>query len=281
MFVSYAFFISIYFYMRKIAEKPLLSIIIVKYRCDQYLNNCLGSIGKNPLWETIVSDNDRKNIGYGAGCNKGAVKAKGKYLFFLNPDTLILGKSLYSMVNFFEKNAEVATIGPKVYKNKKKERQLSFCRFPDPLTCVFVYSPLKNLFKSNLFWNRFVYKKDLDSNKPLEVDAISGAALMIRKSVFDRIGGFDEKFFFYFEDNDLCRRVQKNDGKICYFPKAEVVHFGGKSTENQKTADKYFKESRKYFFKKNYGLFFGFLTEILIESLEWVSSLKHPTESTS
>lgn len=255
-------------------DKPLLSIIIVKYHCDDYLEQCLSSIGQNSYWEVIIVDNEKENIGYGAGCNKGAKLSKGKYLFFLNPDTIILNGSLEKMIDFLEKNQEVAVLGPKIYKNTEKERQLSFCRFPGPFTSLFVFSPLKSLWPDNPVFSHYVYNENKKENGLLAVEAVAGAAILVRKDFFDKVSGFDENFFLYFEENDLCKRIRKQKGKIVYFPEAEIIHFGGKSTVDLENADKHFRASRFYFFQKFYGKGTAFVVNKAISFLERLTSLQ-------
>lgn len=249
-------------------EKPILSIIIVKYRGEDFLKKCLLSIKQDKKWEVIVVDNDKDNAGYGAGCNRGAKKARGKYLFFLNPDTIVLADALEKMILFMEENLKVAGLGPKIYQNFQKEKQLSFCRFPDPLTSLFVFSPLKSFWPNNPLFSRYVYRENKIDNQTLDVEALAGSAILIRKEVFEKAGGFDENFFLYFEENDLCRRIKKQDLRLVFFPQAGIVHFGGKSTFGTKNSSEIFKKSRFYFFRKHYGGFLGFLTEGFIRILE-------------
>lgn len=248
-----------------------LSVIVVKYNCDKYLGSCLKSIGsdedsdKDFECECIVIDNDENNVGYGAGCNIGAKKAKGKYLLFLNPDTVVLPRSLQKMVDFMEGRPKVSVLGPKIYKNFRKEKQLSFCRFPDPLTAFFVFSPLQKIWPNNPFFSRYVYDENKKDNGILEVGAVAGAAILVRRDIFEAVGGFDEKFFLYFEENDLCWRIKNYGGRIVYYPEAEIVHFGGKSTVDLRKADKYFRQSRALFLRKSYGRLIGLLVESLIK----------------
>lgn len=252
-------------------NKPLLSIIIVDFKSGKYLDSCLSSIGKNENWETIVVDNNKNNIGYGAGCNKGARTAKGKYLLFLNPDTEILSDSLKYMIDYLEDNPEIGVLGPRLYNSRDKDRQLSFCRFPGPLTSMFVFSPLKNFWKENPFWKRYIYSKKMNSEEPIEVDTISGAAIMVKKDVFKKVNGFDEKFFLYFEENDLCKRIKKLKKKIVFYPDAGIVHFGGKSTAGFSQRDNVFKESRFKYFKKHYPFPVFLIIEGVIRMLENLS----------
>ena len=216
-------------------------------------------------------DNSQNNIGYAGGCNLGAKKARGKYFLFLNSDTILLGESLNMMVNFFEKNNEIGILGPRIYKNRQKEKQLSFCRFPSLWESVFVYSPLKQLGFAEPIWNNFIYQNRLNLDQELEVDAVSGAALMIERDVFFKVGGFDENFFLYFEDNDLCRRVQKAGKKIVFFPKAEIIHFGGKSSFDLDKVNVLFKKSRYYFFCKYNSFIFAAIAELIIRFLEEIA----------
>ncbi len=255
-------------------NKPLLSIIIVDYKSGKYLEGCLSTIGKNPNWETIVIDNNKNNIGYGAGCNKGTRTAKGKYLLFLNPDTIVLDGSLEKMVIFMEEHPEIGVLGSRLYNSEKKDNQLSFCRFPGPLTSIFVFSPLKNFWKKNPFWKRYIYSKKINSNEPVEVDTVSGAAILVKKDIFKKVNGFDEKFFLFFEENDLCKRVKKVGSKVVFYPDAEIIHFGGKSMAEFNEKDKVFKQSRFKYFKKHYPFPFYLFTEGAIRLLEKLSKLK-------
>jgi len=254
----------------------LISIIVVKYKSEKYLENCIKSIKKSlkdGKIEIVVVDNDKINIGYGAGLNKGARIAKGKYLLLLNPDTVMLKNAIEEMYLFLERNPEVAILGPKIFNNEEKDRQLSFCRFPGPLTALFVYSPLKSTLIGKMFWNYFTYgyaKKNIVNDQPICVDEVSGAAMMIRKSVFEKIHGFDENVFMYFEENDLCRRVQRLGYKIYFDPKAEIIHYGGKSNQDIETSNNYFRKSRDYFFKKHFGMILGNLLNFFIASMEFI-----------
>lgn len=256
-------------------KTTLLSVVIVKYKCDKYLEKCLESLSltanrKSLTVETLIIDNDKENLGYGEGCNKGASLAKGKYLLFLNPDTEILPGALEKMVAFMEKNPEVGILGPKLYANKNKEKQLSFSRFPGFWTGIFSFSPIRSIWPNNPGWFKYSYLNLVDTKTPLEVEAVSGAALMIRRDIFEQVSGFDSNFFLFFEENDLCRRVQKRGYKIMFFPEAEIIHFGGKSMAEFGRRDEVFRQSRAYFFKKHLGIK-GVITETVIRLLEKIA----------
>lgn len=246
-----------------------VSIIIVKYKCDEYLIKCVESIKKHTHdieFEIIIIDNDKENIGLARAWNKGAKKAKGKYLLFLNPDTILLNNSIKILADFLDKNNNVGIVGPKLFNSEKKDRQLSFCRLPNFIYSLFAFSPLKSLFPNNFFWKKYIYFNENLSN-PLEVEVVSGAVMMIKKNVFEEVGGFDEKLFLYFEENDLSWRLKIIGFINYYIPQAEIIHFGGKSSDINIT-NKYYCDSRKYFFNKYFGKIKGTLINSFILFLE-------------
>lgn len=252
-------------------KKIILSIVIVKYRADDFLKGCLESIGENPIWEIIIVDNDKINVGYGAGCNLGAKKAEGKYLLFLNPDTEVLKGVLEKMINYLEINEDVGILGPKLFNSKNLDLQVTSTGVLNPLSAIMVFSFLNKIFPKNLISRKY-FLTDWDRNSIREVGAVSGAALMIRKDVFQKIGGFDDKFFMYFEEHDLCLRVKKTKMKIIYYPEAGIIHYGGKSSQLLSAQNKkYLLKSRFYFFKKHYGLLPALLVESFLRPFEYFS----------
>lgn len=254
-------------------KEKILSIIIVKYTCGEYLNQCLESIGKNPCWETIVVDNDKKNVGYGAGCNLGAKKAEGKYLLFLNPDKVVLPNTLEKMVDFMENNKDIAVLGPKLFNSEKLDLQVTSTGVLNPLSAIMAFSFLNKIFPKNLISRKY-FLTDWDRNSIREVGAVSGAALMIRKDVFQKIGGFDDKFFMYFEEHDLCLRVKKTKMKIIYYSEAGIIHYGGKSSQLLSNQNKkYLLKSRFCFLKKHYGLLPALLVESFLRPFEYFSMI--------
>lgn len=263
----------------------LLSIIIVSYNSSEVLiKNCLESIRKNKNnidQEVIIVNNNtrdngkqeklltiseeffdlnlklikaKENKGFGAGNNEGANAAIGKYLLILNADTIIENNAIRKMIDFLEKNSKVAIVGPKlVYQNKKTQKWSC-----GPKTSLW------GVIKNNL---GITQKKFWESNTPTEVDCVSGAALMIRKEVFEKINGFDEFFFMYFEDEDLCLRVKELGYGVYRLGNIEIVHLEGESfrkdSSGQKNMKRMFYQSQDYFFKKHYGN----LTAMLLKAL--------------
>lgn len=233
--------------LTKISNMPNsreLSIIIVNYRSEQYLEKCIASLYNHPeqLRETeiIVVNNDPekslaelsgrfpeikviqqpKNLGFGAANNRGAAVAQGRYLLFLNPDTEAQPKNLAKMIARLREQEDLAALGPKLIDAQGATqpwcagRELSFWR----------------LIKNNL--GSVDSRKIWEAERTTEADWVSGAALAVQKKAFMEAGGFDEKFFMYFEDEDLCKRLRARGYKILYFPESAVMHRGGRSRKN-------------------------------------------------
>lgn len=221
-----------------------VSIIIVNYRSEQYLDKCLASVyrASDPRQrEIIVVNNDReadlcwlvkkyseakffnceKNSGFGAGCNFGAKKAGGDILFFLNPDTQFLNDYVNFVINkFAESEKNVGIIGPRLVTDERKTQEW----------CAGKESTFWRLIKNN--FGIVDSKKVWESEKEIFADWVSGAALAIKKEIFEKINGFNEDFFMYFEDEDLCMRARNLGYAVVYCPKTFILHSGGKSRES-------------------------------------------------
>ncbi|HEY6435350.1 MAG TPA: glycosyltransferase family 2 protein, partial [Ignavibacteriaceae bacterium] len=231
-----------------------LSIIIVNYNVKEFLQNLLHSIEKassNILKEIIIIDNasddgsvevikekfptvtlieNKINIGFGKANNQGLAIAKGNYILFINPDCIVSENTFDKMISFFESNSVCGLAGCKIL-NSDGTLQLA-CRrsFPGPWTSFTKVTGLSNLFPKSKIFARYNLTY-LDENKTHEVDAVSGSFMMIRKEVYGKTGGFDEQFFMYGEDLDLCYRVQKNGYKVYYMHETQIIHYKGESTK--------------------------------------------------
>lgn len=224
-----------------------LSIIILNYKSKELVKNCLKNLkasGLNMNYEVIVVDNGsndgiegllqkkfsdvklirlEENKGYSAGNNDGIKEAKGKYILILNPDITVLQGAVQQIYEFMEKNLEAGITAPQLLSPDGSIQQ-SCMRFYNFLTPV--YRRLKFFKKLNFVkkeLDRFEMR-EWDHNSTKEVDWMLGACLMVKKEVFDKVGFFDDKFFLFFEDTDLCRRVQLAGYKIYYLSDAKVIH---------------------------------------------------------
>ncbi|HSW88765.1 MAG TPA: glycosyltransferase family 2 protein [Candidatus Saccharimonadales bacterium] len=261
-----------------------VSIIIVHYKADLEFFDCLKSIYKNIPefdFEVIIVDNDNKkiieeklaqkfpktryiksetNVGFGAGNNLGAKHARGEYLFFLNPDTIIFTSTLDNLINFIETNINAGIVAPLLLHEDKKPFDLQGSADLTPLRGVVCLSIINKIFPKNPIAQKFFYL-DWGKDSQKEVEVVPGTAFAIRKELFEKVGMFDEKFFLYFEEYDICRRVRRLGFKLFIIPQAKIIHLWEKSTKSVDGIDKIFLESRFYYFKKH----FGFLPAVIVE----------------
>lgn len=252
-----------------------LSVVIVHYKVKDYLFACLASIKK--YWpkfstEVIVVDNDEtktieselkkrfpwviyakspKNLGFGAGNNIGARIAKGKYLFSLNPDTRLISYAIDYLVDFLTRHKDVGIVAPLLLDPVNKPYSLQGTQKLGFWESFFALSFLNSFFPKNSISKRY-WNLDWDKTTDKEVDVIPGTAFVIRKELFEKIGGFDERFFLYFEEYDLCSRVKIQGYSLFILPKARVIHAWGASTKSLKKND-YFIKSRFIYFRKHIG----------------------------
>lgn len=224
-----------------------LSVIIVSFNTKKLLNNCLesaqrGLTDSSMESEIIVIDNNsqdgsveiikrnkvilienKKNVGFGRANNQGARMAKGKYLLFLNSDTLIEKKTLEKMVKFLDRNPD-AGIASCQLKNKDGNVQFQGGDLPR-LSTVAVWA----LFLDDLpVLHRLLpsYQLRKEIKKVQEVGWVSGAAMFMRRKCWDEISGFDENLFMYGEDVELCYRAKKNGWRVMINPEASIIHLG-------------------------------------------------------
>ncbi|MBA4251869.1 MAG: glycosyl transferase [Chlorobiaceae bacterium] len=263
-----------------------LSIIIVNYNVKEFLQNLLHSINKsitNYRYEIIVVDNNsvdgsvellrekfpdvklidsKTNLGFSKANNLGLKIAKGKFFLLINPDTIVQEDTFEKMINFFQSNQNVGMAGCKIL-NPDGTFQLS-CRrsFPGPWTSFCKVTGLSALFpKSKLFAKyNLTY---LDEDLTYEVDALSGSFMMLRKNVYEKIGGLDETFFMYGEDLDWCYRIQKAGFKVFYFHETQIIHYKGESTRRSSIDEtRIFYNAMHLFVKKHFSS--SFLVVLLL-----------------
>jgi len=247
-----------------------LSIILVSYKTREVIEECLKSIYKNPPafpFEVIIVDNasfdgtvelikkdfpnvhlieNNTNRGFPAANNQGIEISRGNFILLLNSDVVVLPGSIDKMIKFMKEHSDVGAIGPKLL-NSDGSFQISAWLFPNVITEVI--RKIVNIFARNINFRNFMERLYTREKK---VDWVSGACLMIRREVVDKIGGLDENFFLYFEDVDWCYRICKAGWKIYYFPLAMMIHFLGKSMNQNKTRSFLeYRRSQLYFYKKH------------------------------
>ena len=222
----------------------MLSIIIVKYRAEKEFIACLKSLRatKTP-YEIIVIDNNAINRGYGRGNNLGVTFAKGEYLMILNPDTIVFPGAIDQMVKWLNSHPKYSIVSPLLLDSQRIPYQFQGTAVLTPKHGIWGLSFLNKIFLDQEYW------------LPKEVMVVPGTAFMMRKKDFV---GFDENFFLYFEEADLCMRTP---GKKYILKSAKVIHHWAKSTPaNIKPI---FEQSRFYFFRKHYGLLWAMIVHMI------------------
>lgn len=267
-----------------------LSIIILNYNTKKLLKNLLLSILKSKVngfkIEVIVVDNastdgsvqmvkknfsdfklivNKKNLGYSQGNNLGIKTAKAKYLLFLNSDTLLSKETIFKMIKFMNENEQYAAATCRVELINGRLDPACHRGFPTPWAAFTYFSGLEKLFPQSKTFSQ--YHQGWKNLKEIhQIEVISGAFFLIRKKILDKVGLFDEKFFIYGEDIDLCYRLKQLGYKICFYPETKIVHYKkrsgrkkGKGKKNiqkeleiQETTRKYFYETMKIFYDKHY-----------------------------
>ena len=238
---------------------PKVSIIAVNYHSRDLITHLKKSLQESRFYnyEFIVIDNDKKNIGYGPAVNQGASRARGEYLFVLNPDTLAFPDTLSTLVDFLDTRPDAAIAAPLLFDSQNNPYPWVGTQKLTPLQGILSLSFINKLWPNHGFW---VETKHLYS--PVEIGVAPGTAFLIRKSVFNRIGGFDPKFFLYFEESDLCLRIRRLGEKIFLLPQAKLIHYWGKSTPHSPAINKIFAASRYYYFRKHFGLVWALIVEL-------------------
>jgi GT2 family glycosyltransferase len=250
----------------KMKKNIEVSIIIVSYHSAQAVEKCRKSIGENQKYEIIVIDNTDHNIGFSAACNQGAQQASGKYLFFLNPDTEVANGCIEKLVRKIKSNETYGIVAPQL-STEAGQPYRSYSLQPKWYTFPLLHSFIWEYLPHSLQAHIDTYLNDsLTVEK--NVEAASGAALLVEKNIFDKIGGFDTDYFLYWEDYDICKKILNLNMKIRFVPDAKVMHSGGGATVDKKSAHALFQQSRFKFLKKRFGYIYALIVEFFLRSSE-------------
>jgi N-acetylglucosaminyl-diphospho-decaprenol L-rhamnosyltransferase len=235
-----------------------ISIVIVSYNGRDHLRRCLQSLADHPSTverEIIVVDNDSRdgsapmvasefpdvmllrqphNVGFAAGANRGAKEASGEAVVLLNPDSEIEADPFAPMLAYLRQHGDAGIVAPRLL-NPDGSLQLSCRSFPSFSVALFNrYSLLTRIIPGNRFSRRYLLS-DWKHDSIRDVDWVSGACLMIQRSLFEQIGLLDESYFMYIEDVDLCQRVHQAGYKVVYYPDVSVIHHIGRSSRTLPT----------------------------------------------
>jgi hypothetical protein len=296
------------FYMKKID----LSIIIVSFNTKDLTIACIDSIFKNVkgiTYEVMVVDNaslddsvvqiqkltlrlrsgqelkiiqNKKNEGFSRANNIGVKSSSGRYVLFLNSDTVVPEKTLEYMVEFMDEHADAGAATCFVRMANGELDDAAHRGFPTPLNALFHFSGFSRIFPKSMFFNGYHYGwKDLD--KTHEIDALAGAFMLVRREAGEQAQWWDEDYFFYGEDIDFCYMLKEYGWKIYFVPQVEILHLKGASSGIKKESQQITKASletkrwvtnqrfdaMKTFYKKHYiERYPGFLMRIIFSVID-------------
>jgi len=228
---------------------------------------------------------NERNLGFTRGNNQGLALSRGRYVLFLNPDTEVVGDALATMVHYMDDHPDVGALGP-LLRYPDGSVQSSRRRFPTLGTALFESTLLELWWPGNP-WARRYRMADWPDDVEQEVDWVVGACLLARREVLDQVGGFDEGFFMYSEEMDLCRRIKAAGWRVVYLPSAQVIHHEGKSSEQVVPARHiHFQTSKVRYFRKYHGswaaevlrlfLLITYVYQMVEEGLKWLLGHKRP-----
>ena len=252
-----------------------LSIVIVSWNVVDLLKKCLTSIfmHQNDLAiEVFVVDNaskdealemvkkefpsvklivNEKNHGFARANNQAIKQSRGKYVLLLNPDTEIQENALKNTLDYMEKDETIGITGCRLLY-PDKTIQLSVRRFPTLYAMFIIMLKIHNFFPELV---DEYYALDFDYYQAGDVDQLMGAFFMIRRQLIEDVGLLDEKFFYWYEEVDYCRRAKKANWRVAYFPGAEVVHYGSESFKQVLTLkrQKVLNASILHYFRKHHS----------------------------
>lgn len=258
-----------------------LSIVTVNWKVADLVDELLGSIAANKedlSIEVYVVDNDSRdhiedviakfrarsdvpvtlirndrNLGFAKANNQAIRRCSGRVVALLNPDTRVTKGALKRMMEWMATRPDVGIAGPKLL-NTDGTLQESVRRFPRLLDQALILLKLQHLWPSAPPFKAYL-AQGFDYGKEQDVDQLMGAALFVRRKVFESVGLLDERYFIWFEEVDFCKRAKKAGWGVVYVPTVQVIHHGGKSFAQAMTLKKqrYFTSSMGKYFRKHHG----------------------------
>lgn len=258
-----------------------LSVIIVTWNVRALLRTCLlalpaataglrteiiavdnGSTDGSP--EMLTEDfphvrllRNAENAGFARANNQGLALAAGRYAVLLNSDTEPLPQSLTHMVQFMDAHPRAGAASPRLVRPDGTPQPYAYGEDPSPIY----------LLRRGLAHLRHGYLHDWSVAAPLQAGWVSGACLVARRAAVEQVGGLDERIFMYFEDNDWCRRMRREDWEVWYNPQAEVMHVGGASLAQNPRARALYYDSLVYFYRKHYGRLAGAAMHAIVKAM--------------
>ena len=252
---------------------PAVSVIIVSYKVRYYTQQCLNSVFRSlPDAQVFVVDNNSDdgsveylrerfpqieviandyNAGFGKANNMALAKAQGRYVLFLNPDTVVAERTIPGCIEYMDAHPEVGAVGVRMQYGDGRFALESRRSLPTPSVSFWHMTGLGRLFPRSKVFAKY-HRTYLDKDSECPIDVVSGAYMFVRKEVLDRTGGFDEAFFMYGEDIDLSYRIMQQGYENRYLP-LPIVHYKGESTNKTSYGyAKVFYDAMIIFFNKHF-----------------------------
>jgi GT2 family glycosyltransferase len=234
---------------------PELSIILVNWNSKEFVRQCLRSLwghSQNTFFEVVVIDNgsfdgcdkmladefpavvfiqNTENIGFARANNLAVRHSRGHFLLFLNPDTEFIQDSIRILCDRLDSFPNAGAVGCRLLNGDRTLQTSCVQSFPTVLNQMLDSEFLRHRCPRSSLWGMFaLYSTDATA---IEVEALSGACILVKRNVFDHVGGFTERYFMYGEDLDLCFRIKKEGYRNIYASDTSIVHYGGGSTSGQ------------------------------------------------
>lgn len=260
-----------------------LSIIIVNYNTKKLLENTIQSVIDTVdliKYEIIVVDNasidgsiemvkkqypqvnlieNKDNLGFPKANNIGIKKASGRYILLLNSDTKVLKQCLDKCLEYMDMNLEVGALGCKLLLASGELDHACKRGFPTPEASLYYILKLHKLFPLNKRFGQYTLNY-LPIDEVNEVDSLTGAFIMVRKEVINKVGLLDETYFMYGEDLDWCYRIKEAGYKVIYYPEAVTIHYKGGSSKKKRYKTIYeFHRAMYIFYNKHYCNKYNFI----------------------
>lgn len=271
-----------------------ISIIIINFNTKDFLRECLHSIKESDLgkinYEVIVVDNastdgsikeikdwekefetfisifNKENLGFARGNNTGVKRCTGRYVLFLNPDTVLSKDSLKKVFSFMESHKDAAVASPRLELPNGFLDEASHRGFPTPWNAFSYFSGLNKLFPKSRVFAGYTKGWLLETKEPHEVDSIVGAFFFVRREAGEEVGWWDEDYFWYGDEIDFCYRLKERGWKVFFLPQVKVLHYKGvasgikghsrkistASKETRLRAARASIEAMRIFYKKHY-----------------------------
>jgi GT2 family glycosyltransferase len=256
-------------------DRGSVAVVIVNYNVRDLLDQALRSLYETAptlVGEIWVVDNastddsveflkrhwpqvnvicNEENRGYGRANNQGILKSSSKYILILNPDTLVQRGALQELVEFMESRPQAGACGPKIVSPEGRFRPECRRGFPTPLAAFSRLFGLSTLFPRSRLFGKY-HLTYLEPDYETQVDALSGACMIVRREAADPVGYFDEEYFLYGEDIDWCWRMKRAGWEIWYIPRASIAHVKGASMRRSPgRPDWFFFEAMRVFVRKH------------------------------